>query len=258
MDLLLVLAAGAIFSARWNWWRRPRMGFPILLYHRIGRPPRASRQKHLWVKPETLRKQLLHLLRRGYEPIAFADLEKPLPARPFMVTFDDGYLHQYELAFPILRQLGVPAVFFISAGFIGKTNGWHDASREDPLPLMDWSHLEELRKAGMEIGSHGLTHADLTRLPPEKQEEEISESRRMLEERLGQVVSFAHPYGAGAEDAGIGRRIAAAGYRWACSARQGIALPSGESRHRLPRVWVWGNDTWLDFLLKIRRGRSRF
>ena len=73
---LSILGLAAVgFSARWNWWRPAAKGLPVLMYHKIGVPPKGSQLGKLWVTPEDFRWQMEYLQRHHYSPIVFSDLE---------------------------------------------------------------------------------------------------------------------------------------------------------------------------------------
>src|SRR5439155_11354355 len=93
---------GGALSARWNWWRPAKEGIPILMYHKVGDPPAGSKLKKLWVSPDKFRNQAAALSAGGYHSITFKDLynfwdkSMPLPPKPVLITFDDGYVNNFE------------------------------------------------------------------------------------------------------------------------------------------------------------------
>lgn len=132
---------------------------PILMYHYISMPPEDADvyRVDLSVEPEAFREQMAYLAENGYTPIDLYDLSLAitnkidLPAKPVIITLDDGYRDNYENAFPILQEFGFKATFFIVTDFIDQG---HD-------PYMTWPMLEEMAAAGMRIESHSKTHPDL-------------------------------------------------------------------------------------------------
>jgi peptidoglycan/xylan/chitin deacetylase (PgdA/CDA1 family) len=250
-------------SARWNWWRLPVAGLPILMYHKVGDPPPGSRLKKLWVSTNEFRWQVNYLKTRGYEPMTLRHVAEgveaghALPRTAVVLTFDDGYRNNLENALPVLSAAGFPATLYVVVDAVGRENFWHDPSTEVRLPMLSWEEILVLRDAGWDIGSHTLTHPRLTRLSSEEAQNEIRESRRILEAKLGAPpVSFAHPYGDGADHIGIRRMIQEAGYRTAVSVHRG----KGDLREFLclKRIFVRGDDTRWDFHLNLTRGQARF
>jgi peptidoglycan/xylan/chitin deacetylase (PgdA/CDA1 family) len=132
---------------------------PILMYHYISKPPRnADRFRiDLSVAPEDFERQLYYLAANGYTTISLDDLYRhlstgePLPYKPVVLTFDDGYIDAYENAFPLLKQYGMTGTFFIPTDFVNNGNPNHAT----------WSMLKEMAGAGMSIESHSRTHPDL-------------------------------------------------------------------------------------------------
>ena len=113
------------------------------------------------------------------------------------ITFDDGYRDNYEVAAPILKDLGLHSTFFITSGFI-ESNAvpYWDADLATPPSWMDWSQVRALSDQGFEIGSHTHTHIDLGKAPLEDIRTELRTSRQVLESRVGKPVTlFAYPFG---------------------------------------------------------------
>ena len=215
-------------SARWNWWRAPKKGIPILMYHKIGDPPLGSKLKKLWVSVPKFRAQMEYISKKGYRPITFHDLYnhwdgiKPLPGNPILITLDDGYLNNYTDALPVLREFGFPATIYVVVQTVGWENHWHDPNSETRIPMVSWAQLKELQKAGWEIGSHTMNHPRLEKIEKKEAEIEIEKSRRIIGEFLEQVPqSFAYPYGNGADNSDLHKLVRETGYRTAVSVHSG-------------------------------------
>ncbi len=267
--LAAILGSAALLgaSARWNWWRPRVKGIPALMYHKIGDCPRGSGLRSLWVRARDFRRQLSYLKEHGYLALTFSELaraeagELPMPERPVLLTFDDGYANNYELAFPILRETGLKANVFLVLETIGRHNAWHDPGTEPWLRMLTWDQVREMQDSGLvEFGSHAMRHPNLTRIPLEEARWEIAESKRRLEEGLGRsVLAFAYPYGAGAYVPEIRALARQAGYRYDFGIRQGISpLPWDPASGPLKRLLIRADDTLFDFHLNMTRGRARF
>ncbi len=166
---------------------------PVLMYHHVGFPDSPS---GLYVSPETFEKQMEFLKVHRYRVVPLAELaalireKKPVPQKTVAVTFDDGYLDNFENAFPVLKEMGFPAALFMITGNIGK-EGW--LSEED---------LRILDEAGITIGSHTVSHAFLPELKPEEVGKELAASKKKLEEVLGHPVTLlSYPAGGVTEPA---------------------------------------------------------
>ncbi len=258
-------AAGGL-SARWNWWRPRRSGLPSLMYHKVGDCPPGSTLAKLWVSAADFRRQLGYLKRHAYTPLRFSDLKaaeegaQPMPRRPVLITFDDGYANNYEVAFPILEEFGMKANIFLVYETIDHHNAWHDPAGEPWLRMLTWEQVRRMQESGLvEFGSHTMRHRHLPSLSPEDARWEIKESRRRIEDKLGRTVfGFAYPYGAGAYDPRLRGLAREAGYRYDFGIRQGISpLPWDPASGPLKRLFVRGGDFAWDFHLNMTRGRAR-
>jgi len=133
---------------------------PILMYHYISEPPEDADKyrKDLSVTPEDFNAQMSYLAENGFETVDFYELSLgitnkiDLPEKPIVISFDDGYLDNFENAFPILQKYGMQGTFFIITEFIDERRAGY----------MTWDNVEEISKAGMRIESHSKTHPDLS------------------------------------------------------------------------------------------------
>jgi len=146
-----------------------------------------------------------------------------------LITFDDGYATFYEHAFPRLRERGFVATLFVITDKVGMPR------------YVTWDQVREMAAAGIEIGSHSVTHPDLRQLSGSHLEQEISGSRKTLEEQLGMPVLF-FCYPGGHYDEEVLAAVKAAGYLGAVSTVFGAAGP-GDDPFQWPRVRVSRGDT---------------
>lgn len=131
-----------------------------------------------------------------------------LPEKAVCLTFDDGKRSDIRLALPTLVREKVKATFFIVPGWLGRKN------------IMVASEVRDLATAGMEIGSHSMSHAFLTELGQEQLQDETAGSRAFLEDLLGhEVRSFSYPYGD--TNTRVRAAVEKAGYRTACGSCRG-------------------------------------
>lgn len=265
--LVEALAAAALAaSLRWLWWLPKAQGIPILMYHKIGKPPENSKLKKLWVDSTSFRAQMRFLSEKGYKSITFQDMAQKrtngkIPDKPVILTFDDGYRNNYTEAFPILKEYGFRGVLFLVCETLGKKNLWHDPASEDFQEMLADEEIREMQKAGWEIGSHTLSHKNLGNLwrrgRGEEVRREIKESREILKNRFGEApIAFSYPYGEGADEPEIQNLAKESGYAFACGIHQGKACMEREP-FALRRILMRGDDTSLDFRLNLRSGRSR-
>ena len=226
-------------------------GVRILCYHKVN----DTRGNKLSVTTPAFRRQLAYLARH-HRVIPLATLVErlrtggALPDRAVVITFDDGYRDAFVNALPALREHGVPATFFVTTSLVATRHPFaHDSGFERfENRTMSWDEVRELARAGMEVGSHGLTHRLLAGLRPDEQAKEITESRAVLEAQLGgRVDAFSYPSGGGADFDGVSASLVErAGYACACTTIDGLNGPDA-NRFRLRRSNVLNEDTMLLF-----------
>lgn len=169
-----------------------RIYCPILMYHYIDYPPEDADpvRLDLTVTPDLFSEHLFQLKTVGYTTISLAQLwealenGKKLPPRPVIITFDDGYDDAYQHAFPRLQEMKMTGTFFIVGNFMGQPN------------YLTWEQAAEMKKAGMEIESHSLTHPDLSKMERTDQFNEANITADLMKQHLGaRAKFFCYPLG---------------------------------------------------------------
>jgi peptidoglycan/xylan/chitin deacetylase (PgdA/CDA1 family) len=223
-----------------------RMAVPILMYHVISRAPAGVANAELWVDKDVFADEMRALQAAGYTAITLQQAWDgwrhggPLPRKPVVVSFDDGYLSHYTHAKPVLRELGWPGVLYLTTKSIGPGG-------------LTVRQIRSLMSAGWEIDSHTLTHPDLTTLDDAALARELRDSRTELQERFGVPVHF-FAYPAGRHDARVRAATSAAGYLAATTVEEGVAH-GADDPFALKRVRVNATDT-ADSLLARLRGHA--
>jgi len=198
-------------------------GLPILTYHVVGPRPWGARLKGLYVSPRLFARQLAELRQAGYAAPDYEVAAEPtLPSAPqILITMDDATRKTGEHALPILARHGCSSVQFIVAGRIGGLNDWQTAKGEVEEPLMNEAEIRAWLEAGQDIGAHTMTHPWLTQLPRAQAREEITASKKLLEDRFGRRIDhFCYPYGD--HNQAIMDLVGEAGYRTACTTVPGV------------------------------------
>ncbi len=179
--------ASPIPTATWVHQGPETVYVPIILYHRIDVSPINSQY---YVPPAKFEEEMKLLHDWGYQTISTELLIKAitegadLPPRPLLITFDDGHLNNYTAAFPIMQKYGFTGVLYVIANYMGTDQ------------YMSADQIKKMAAAGWEVGSHSISHADLTSLEPYRQRMEVVDSRAILEEALGvPVLTIAYPWG---------------------------------------------------------------
>lgn len=210
---------------------------PVLIYHHVKpiKPSDDAIERGLTILPSQFLTQMEKLRRNGFRTLSAAKIVQALrfgqslPARPVVLTFDDGYADVYTNVYPVLRRLHMTATFFIVPGFLGTPR------------YLTWAQVLTMARTGMDIEAHTLSHPDLTTLTAAKAWHEIAGSRQLLEQRLHRDVRvLAYPYGA-YNDA-IVRDVARAGYYAAFTTHQSWILTSSNLL-TLPRVYALHNNS---------------
>jgi peptidoglycan/xylan/chitin deacetylase (PgdA/CDA1 family) len=232
---------------------------PVLMYHHVEPAPLAPPPSHpdSYVTPDELAAHLDLLRRRGFTTLTLAaaaaafHAAEPLPARAVVLTFDDACRCFAEHAAPRLAARGMAATLYAVSGELGGHNRWDAESGERREALLDAAALRELAAAGIEIGCHGATHADLSRLDGGPAlERETRGARETLEAALGQAVAtFCYPYGRASEAARDAVR--AAGFTAAAAIHDHPGARPGDP-WAVPRMIVRPREGSFELWLKAR------
>lgn len=236
----------------------------IVAFHRITDSPAGSALncspaifarfcrffgKHFSVVPL---RELLDALRRN----------QPIGSR-LVITFDDGYKDNYELAAPVLKRYGLPATFFVATNFVGsRTVPFWDAEDGYRSEWMTWNDVVGLHRSGFDVGGHTLNHADLGTAQLADAEREISGCREVLRNRLGvEVPHFAYPFGSPEHIRAETRvLVAAAGFECCLSCHGGVVTAADDPFDlRREPINTWSLSPYqygFELVMKVREGRA--
>ncbi len=221
-------------------------GIPVLMYHQIADRPEAA--DRLAVGPDAFAGQLERLAAGGFSTLTAAALAAALdggpalPARPVVLTFDDGFADFHSRALPLLLRYGFTATVFVTTGWIADADT--DARRPAagrPGLMLSWSQIAEAASAGVEIGAHSHTHPELDQLTEDRLRFELQHSKALLEDRLGlPVPGLAYPFGY--SNAQVRRAARDAGHQYACAVANTAVGPHWDAM-ALPRLTVRQSTT---------------
>jgi peptidoglycan/xylan/chitin deacetylase (PgdA/CDA1 family) len=178
-------------------------GVPALLYHHVGNP-RAGTNWRLTIATEVFRQQMQWLSNHGYTGIrpsdwlAWRNEGRMMPAKPIIITFDDGYADVALNALPVLERYGFGAAVFVVTRALGGRSRWDiEAGRASAsFELMTSKQIQHWSARGIEFGAHSRTHADLRALDMADLDDEVRGSAEDLTLVLGERPrSFAYPFG---------------------------------------------------------------
>jgi peptidoglycan/xylan/chitin deacetylase (PgdA/CDA1 family) len=257
-----------------------RPGIPILMYHSISDDQEGDRGDYYKVctSPRAFRQQLQTLHDAGFRVCdldsALEELGGSIGQRPAkqasdiadgpsgsgngrsageklaVITFDDGFRDFYSAAWPALAEFGFTATVFLPTKFIGTTRCSFQGR-----DCLTWDEVRALRDAGAHFGSHTVSHPILAELDESALEHELAQSKRTIEEQIGEPISsFSHPYAFPLSDPGYIERfrrcLSVCGYRVGLTTTLGRARP-GDDPLLLKRLPLNGADDCEFFLAKL-------
>lgn len=227
---------------------------PILMYHSVATAPNDA-TRALSVAPEAFAEQMALIGDLDLAPLTTAELAarwrsgRPLPARPVLITFDDGYEGVHRHALPVLAKHGFPATLFVSTGWI---RGAHDTGGGLDT-MLDWRQVRELSAAGVEIGGHSHTHPQLDQLGDDELCRELDRCTEIVGTELGaRPVSFAYPYGYSSRR--VRQAVRAGGYAQALAVGNALARRR-QGPYALERITVRRSTSAEEFE-RVLQGRA--
>jgi len=167
------------------------MKIPILVYHSI-----SNDESSLSLSINEFEKHIAYLKDRNFETINFDQINSA-KKKQIIITFDDGYKDLISCVLPILKKHNFNATCFIVSSLLGKENLWDvDKKNFVQKDLMNLNDTREWVDNGMFIGSHSHNHLDLTSLNNDKITDELTYSKKILEDKIGvKIKNFSYPYG---------------------------------------------------------------
>ena len=234
----------------------------VLMYHRVLDDSEKNPSFFWCVTQSQLRTHLGLLQKWGYTCISFEDHSLAmkeqliLPKKPVILTFDDGYEGVYKYALPIMKEFGVRATVFAIGNRSIRSNLWDSYVNSGGAPLLSDEMICDLHRLGFEIGSHSMTHPDLTKLQPNEAWDEITRSKVTLENLIqAPVISFAYPYGL--SNAELEGMVKSAGYDY------GVGVFSGPPRlstnfYNIRRTRMVATTNTIEFAVKILTPYSHY
>lgn len=174
---------------------------PILLYHHITDEEFSGGNEISLISPKDFRLHMTAIkvnftpisLRQYYDYVMDTTGEVTIPDDPIIITFDDGYLSNYEIAFPILKELEIPATIFVVTNTVGEIGGAGKVNYSH----FTWEQAREMEESGLiEIQSHTANHLELANLTVNQMVYELRKSKYAIEKNLGRECDMiAFPYG---------------------------------------------------------------
>lgn len=236
-----------------------RVNIPILMYHDIrahGQPVTP-----LSLSVEQFERQLDLLVRWGYTTLSFERLfeilkqRQPLPAKPVLLTFDDGYASFHDLVWPLCRARQMTATVFVLGNGLGGHNHWDTANGVPHVPLMDEAQVRSVLAGGMEMGVHGWSHRRLMESTASEIREEVITSKEFLEQKFGHAQTV-YCYAFGKFHPRLFPVLQEAGYQGAVAIESQWPKTTSEL-FAMRRVHIHEKDEGLRFLAKLTQSYLR-
>ena len=234
-------------------------GIPVLMYHKVW--PGIS--DSLTITPERLREQWQLLRSEGYQPLslpAYLDIatgNRQISGKPILLTFDDGYRNNLMYAYPLLKEFGWQATFFIITGTI---DGAVSNDTDEMEQKMNLDELKQLDPAFVQLAMHGYIHEDMSKIS-------LIEARNALERSLQVLGSsslrwhkvLAYPYGArpGKDFAALKELMAGMGIKAAFRIGNRVSEVPAKDLFELKRIDIKGTDTIKNFRVKLKKGKLK-
>lgn len=224
---------------------------PVLMYHNVTTDYNlVLKDPTVHIMLSDLEEHLVHLISAGYNTISFDDYysyrrgEKELPPNPVIITFDDGYVSNYELAFGLFKKYNQKATIFVVASRVGADNV--------EFPHFTWEEAREMEKSGLiDIESHTFTHADFSKINYARTVLEMRLSKFAIETNLGKKCSvLAYPYGKMNEASTAVAK--SAGYKMLVVGRDKSADLNNGNLYEIPRYSIEGTQSAEDIINLIK------
>jgi len=218
---------------------------PILLYHSISDDPAP------WIAPYSVSatafaRHLELIAESGRAALTVSELtaalsgERPLPRRPLLITFDDGFADFIDAA-EAMATHRLPSTLYVTTGALRGRGPRPPKMALPPAPMLSWAQLDHLPHLGVEIGAHSHTHRQLDTMNAGDVADEVRHSKDLLEQACGRAIpSFAYPHGF--QSVRTRKVVASAGHTSACAVMNAFSSES-DNIYALARLTVKANTT---------------
>jgi peptidoglycan/xylan/chitin deacetylase (PgdA/CDA1 family) len=243
----------------WSWLLPSIDGIPVLIYHKVW----PSKNDQLTITPERLREHFQFLKNEGYralgldEYMAIMQGDKPMPKKVVLITFDDGYRNNLTYAYPLLKELGMKATFFIIANtLMGEEMG------DDPMEQkMTREELQTLDPAVVQLALHGYSHRNMAEMTIQELDMELSQSIKAIKQSGLQIQRvFAYPYGARPQGQlliDLKKMMKEQGIIAAFRIGNKPSTVPPEDVYEIKRIDVRGTETLTGLAIKLKKGKLK-
>jgi peptidoglycan/xylan/chitin deacetylase (PgdA/CDA1 family) len=234
---------------------------PILMYHNVS--PNDSDSAGLTISIKNLEAQFKYLSENGYKTFHFSELERlkqtnSLPKNAVVITFDDVYVNQFELAYPLLKTYNLKASFFIPFAYVNGVDSWNTASE----PIMSVEQLQSLDTEVVELGLHSFAHQNYTEMTPEAVVKDFTKCHEFVNQNNLRVHNvLAYPYGKYPKK-NPGKQVffnilKANNIAYALRIGNRINTFPFKNNYEIQRIDIKGEDSYFKFKAKLHYGKLK-
>ncbi|WPR72503.1 polysaccharide deacetylase family protein [Flavobacterium sp. NG2] len=245
-----------------------RQKLRILEYHSISTNGFVDQ---ITIRKEDLIAQFDYLKKNNFTTLwlsevdEFISKQKPLPPRSVVLTFDDGFLDNYTILYPLLKQYDFKAVCFVVLGRIGQKIDWSGKfiNENENMVLMNKEQLVEIG-SHIELGYHSFKHDNYALLSLEKIEEDLQLCQEVIaREQLNIFPALAYTYGGyyrknSGYQSDFFKLLKKYGIRYGLRIGNRINILPFKNNYEVQRIDIRGFDSLAVFKLKVWLGRKKF
>ena len=245
----------------WSWLLPAGKGIPVLMYHKVW----PDRNDNLTITPERLREHWTFLRDEGYSILSLQEYleiitgQTQAPGKAILITFDDGYCNNLTYVYPLLKEFGWKATFFIIANTLETTKHTGIDEAEQKMSLEE---LQQLDPAIVQLGLHGYAHENMNKINLKEMQAEVVNSVKAFENsRLQFSKVFAYPYGARPSDQGdlkkLKQLMADIGIKAAFRIGNKVSKVPAPDIFEIKRIDIRGTDTIKTLKIKLTKGKLK-
>jgi len=232
----------------------PNVDIPILEYHCVGK--KYKDKYH--IDPAEFDRQMHLLKQKGYTSLTLNDLYQALygslklPAKPVIVTFDDGCKESYSTIYPILKKYHMKGEFYLITDLITETEAQREARVKKSAirgegkktnGYLLWKEIQKMARGGMAFGSHTATHIDMQEANLNETAYQLLFSKIAIKAYSGiNITDFSYPYGKGSFRKELHKLLNRYGYFTAVASDGGIENSTDLNMYNIRRIEIYGSD----------------